>query len=106
MLFLSRAQLQSLPMSPENSERENVIPALTSPLAPTVTSSYVKIVDPLTGLVGTSTSFFYEYNPLIEEAIFSYVVDVLNVEVNDVPGLPVISLKYNSTLDLLSEVRR
>ena len=78
--------------------------SLTSPLRPSVTQTCAKTLDPLTGIVGISTEYSYEYNPLIEEAISRYVAEVHHITAEDRIDLPVISFTYDSTLETLIEV--
>lgn len=104
--FYYSLQLHSLPASSDNSDRINVPVAceLTSPVKPDVTQTCDKTPDPMTGTVGITTRFSYEYNPLIEEAITGYKIDILHLLDSGKPSQPVISITYDSTLNILEEV--
>ena len=57
--------------------------------------------------MGIATNFFYEYNPLIEEAITRYEVQVHHIEADgrsDI-DLPVLSFTYDSDLETIIEVK-
>ena len=100
-------QLQSLPANSENSIRINSVPVareLTSPVKPDVTQTCDKTSNPMTGTVGITTRYSYEYNPLIEEAIIGYNLDILHLLDNGGAGRSVISITYDSTLNRIKEV--
>ena len=63
-----------------------------------------KNVNPLTGLIGISLQFSYEYSHLIDEAIIKYTAETQNSLKSDVAGPSVVSTNYNSMYDKLEEV--
>ena len=75
-------QLTSLPEAQDNENddtseiRFNSIPTLSSPAVPEVNYSCERRVDTITGLVGISLNFSYEYNSQIQEGILTYTVSV------------------------------
>ena len=99
-------QLHSLPASSDNSDRINVPVAckLTSPVKPNVTQTCDKTPDPMTGTVGITTRFSYKYNPLIEEAITGYMLQIHHLLDSGEASEPVISITYDPMLNRLNEV--
>ena len=57
--------------------------------------------------MGIATNFFYEYNPLTEEAITRYEVQVHHIEADGMSDvdLPVLSFTYDSDLETIIEVK-
>lgn len=68
---------------------------MTSPSKPKVTLSCKRRVDPQTGLVGIALNFSYEYNPLIQQAISMYDVDVLVTNPDGSNGVRIGSYMYD-----------
>ena len=101
-VFISSFQLQSLPGG--NSDDASISftgpnQIVTSPAPPPVTYMCARTVDTVTGLVGISLMFSYEYNPLIQEAIDQYFVVVQNSNFAQL-----IRLHYDSQASLTDEV--